>query len=268
MMPLRSTTPPAMPTRRLASLLLLSLACAAAPVLAQKATPRHGYEVLRSYPHRPSSFTQGLLYRDGILYESTGLEGRSSVMQVMLETGEVLREEALPDIYFGEGIVDWDDKIIQLSWKHGVGFVRDHKTLALRSTFRYDGEGWGLTRDTKRIIMSDGTSQLRFLDPATLKETGRLSVTEQGRPVDKLNELEYIKGEIWANVWQSNEIVRIDPKSGHVTGRIDLSGLLRPEEAARADVLNGIAYDAKGERIFVTGKLWPRLFEIRIKPKR
>jgi glutaminyl-peptide cyclotransferase len=254
-------------TRRLACLLLLSLAGAAPPVIAQsKSTPRYGVEVVRSYPHNPNSFTQGLLFRDGQLYESTGLEGRSSVLLVRLETGVAQQEEALPAQYFGEGIVDWDDKIIQLTWQHGVGFVRDRKTLALLSTFRYPGEGWGLARDAKRIIMSDGTSQLRFLDPATLKETGRLNITEQGRPVDKLNELEYIKGEIWANVWQSNEIVRIDPKSGRVTSRIDLSGLLKPEEAARADVLNGIAYDAKGNRIFVTGKLWPRLFEIRLKP--
>jgi glutaminyl-peptide cyclotransferase len=253
-------------TRRLACLLLLSLAGAAPPVSAQgKTTPRYGYEVVRSYPHNPNAFTQGLLFRDGQLYESTGLEGRSSVLLVRLETGVVQQEEALPAQYFGEGIVDWEDKIIQLTWQHGVGFVRDRKTLALLSTFRYPGEGWGLARDAKRIIMSDGTNQLRFLDPATLKETGRLTVTEQGRPVDKLNELEYIKGEIWANVWQSHEIVRIDPKSGHVTGRIDLSGLLKPEEAARADVLNGIAYDAKGDRIFVTGKLWPRLFEIRLR---
>lgn len=253
-------------TRRLACLLLLLSICAAAPASPQ--TPRYGYEVLRSYPHNPNAFTQGLLYRDGMLYESTGLEGRSSVLQVRLETGQALREEALPPIYFGEGIVDWDDKIIQLTWKHGVGFVRDRKTLALLSTFRYPGEGWALTRDAKRIIMSDGTSQLRFLDPASLKETGRLSVTEQGQPVERLNELEYIKGEIWANIWHSNEIVRIDPSSGRVTGRIDLAGLLKPEEAGGADVLNGIAYDAKGDRIFVTGKLWPRLFEIRIKPKR
>lgn len=256
-------------TRRLAcSLLLLSLASVAVPVTAQTHTPRFGYEVVRSYPHNPNAFTQGLLFRDGQLYESTGLEGRSSVLLVRLETGVAQQEEALPAQYFGEGIVDWEDKIIQLTWRHGVGFVRDRKTLALLSTFRYPGEGWALTRDAKRLIMSDGTQQLRFLDPATLKETGRLNVTEQGRPVERLNELEYIKGEIWANIWQSDEIVRIDPKSGRVTGRIDLSGLLKPEEAARADVLNGIAYDAKADRIFVTGKLWPRLFEIRLKPKR
>lgn len=256
-------------TRRLAcSLLLLSLARVAVPVTAQTHTPRFGYEVVRSYPHNPNAFTQGLLFRDGQLYESTGLEGRSSVLLVRLETGVAQQEEALPAQYFGEGIVDWEDKIIQLTWRHGVGFVRDRKTLALLSTFRYPGEGWALTRDAKRLIMSDGTQQLRFLDPATLKETGRLNVTEQGRPVERLNELEYIKGEIWANIWQSDEIVRIDPKSGRVTGRIDLSGLLKPEEAARADVLNGIAYDAKADRIFVTGKLWPRLFEIRLKPKR
>ena len=256
--------------QRLARLLLalsLSLVAALPPAWAQYAqTPRYGVQVLKKYPHDTGAFTEGLFYRDGILYESTGLEGRSVVRQVRLESGAVLREEALPAQYFGEGIVDWDERLIQLSWKNGVGFVRDRATLALKATFRYAGEGWALTRDARRIIMSDGSSQLRFLDPQSLKETGRVTVREQGRPIDRLNELEYIRGEVWANVWQTDEIVRIDPNSGRVTGRIELAGLLTREEAGRVDVLNGIAYDAQGDRIFVTGKFWPWVFEIRLRP--
>lgn len=242
----------------LAASLALALPACAAPA------PVQGYEVVRTFPHDRGAFTQGLFMRDGVLYESTGLNGRSSVRRVSLETGAVEQKADLDPKYFGEGAVDWDDKIVQLTWTHGLGFVRDRSTFAVTSTFSYAGEGWGLTRDDRRIIMSDGTAELRFLDPKTLKETGRVKVTEDGRPIDQLNELEFIKGEVWANVWQTDQIVRIDPKTGKVVGRLDLSGLLTPQEARRADVLNGIAYDAKADRIFVTGKLWPWMFEIKV----
>ncbi len=236
---------------------------AALPACAQPA-PVQSYEVVRTFPHDRQAFTEGLLVRDGQLYESTGLEGRSWVRKVDLETGSVQQQESLDPKYFGEGIVDWGDEIIQLTWQNGVGFVRDRSTFAVKSTFNYTGEGWALTKDDRRIIMSDGTDELRFLDPKTLKETGRVKVTDDGRPVDQINELEFIKGEVWANIWQTDQIIRIDPKTGKVVGRLDLSGLLTPQEAARADVLNGIAYDAKADRIFVTGKFWPWLFEIKV----
>lgn len=239
---------------------------AALPACSAPEPPPHtqGYEIVRTYPHDRQAFTEGLLFRDGLLYESTGLEGRSWVRRVTLETGAVQQQADLDPKYFGEGIVDWGDKLVQLTWKDGVGFVRDRATFAVKSTFNYQGEGWSLTRDERRIIMSDGTDELRFLDPETLKETGRVKVTEFGQPVDQINELEFIKGEVWANVWQTDQIIRIDPKTGNVVGRLDLSGLLTADEARHADVLNGIAYDAKGDRIFVTGKFWPWVFEIKV----
>lgn len=252
---------------RLAALLLVG---AGSPLAhAHAATPVYGYEVVRTYPHDPNAFTEGLFLRDGFLYESTGLQGASSIRKIVLETGGVENERQISSQYFGEGIVDWKDKLIELTWKDQIGFVYGIDDFETRGEFAYEGEGWALTRDDKRLIMSDGTSRLRFLDPETLKETGGVTVTDEGRPVDQLNELEWVKGEILANIWQTDRIARIDPATGKVKGWIDLTGLLPPEERARADVLNGIAYDAKADKLIVTGKLWPRLYEIRlVAPKR
>jgi len=184
---------------------------------------------------------------------------------VQLENGAVLQIQKLEERYFGEGIALVGDSIVQLTWQAGVGFVYDRTTFQRSRTFSYTGEGWGLAYDGTRLIMSDGTAFLRFLDPKTLKETGRVQVTDGGRPVQQINELEVVKGEVYANVWQSDRIARIDPKSGQVRGWIDLKGILDPKDAAGVDVMNGIAYDAAGDRLFVTGKLWPKLFEIRVK---
>jgi len=225
------------------------------------------YEVVHSFPHDVHAFTEGLFYLNGVLYESTGLQGHSSIRKVQLESGKVLQKIDIPSQYFGEGIVAWKDRLVSLTWQSHVGFVFDLATLKLRHRFHYDGEGWALTQDGKRIIMSDGTSDLRLLDPQTLKETGRLHVRLDGTPVDQLNELEWVNGEILANVWQTNWVVRINPDTGQVAGLIDLSGLL-PESArvpGQTDVLNGIAYDTEHDRLFVTGKNWPKLFEIRLK---
>jgi glutamine cyclotransferase len=226
--------------------------------------PTYGYEVVRSYPHDRTAFTQGIIFRDGVFYEGTGLNGRSTLRKVKPETGEVLAAKPLGPEYFGEGITDWKGSLLQITWKNEIGFVYDVNTFERTRTFSYTGEGWGLTHDGTRIIMSDGTAQLRFLDPSTLSETGRITVRDARGPVEELNELEYIKGEIYANVWRTERIARISPKDGRVTGWIDLAGLLTPAERAGTDVLNGIAYDAAGDRLFVTGKLWPRVFEIKI----
>ncbi|MGD1049317.1 MAG: glutaminyl-peptide cyclotransferase [Candidatus Krumholzibacteriaceae bacterium] len=230
------------------------------------AAPVCGYRIIHAYPHDPGAFTQGLIYRDGFLFESTGLNGRSTLRKVRLETGEVIRERALEPQYFGEGLTDWGDTLIQLTWKSNVAFLYDEDTFAARGTFGYDGEGWGLTHDARRLIMSDGSASLRFLDPATFRETGRLLVTDRGFPVGDLNELELVKGEIYANVWETDRIAMISPTSGLVTGWIDLGGLAPStvDTGAGDAVLNGIAYDARGDRLFVTGKLWPTLFEIRL----
>jgi glutamine cyclotransferase len=229
------------------------------------AAPVHTYKVKRTYPHDSSAFTQGLVYLDGILYESTGLRGRSSLRKVDIETGSVLqRSELLPE-YFGEGIAVLGDRIYQLTWTTGVGFVYDRKTLALLQEFHYGIEGWGMTHDGSRLIVSDGSSTLYYWDPRTFREVRRLPVTNQGKPVTNLNELEYVEGEIYANVWQQDRIARISPETGNVLGWIDLKGLLPPADRhGGEDVLNGIAYDPQGKRLFVTGKLWPKLFEIEI----
>jgi glutamine cyclotransferase len=272
-----------MPVRRLLLRLLCGLALAAPALLprpglaspagapaAQAAAPAtipvYTYQVVRTYPHDLAAFTQGLFYQDGFLYESTGLHGRSSVRQVRLETGEVLRKTDLPQHIFGEGSTAWGDRLIVLSWQSQTGFVLDLHSFAVTQRFAYPGEGWGLTHDGRQLIMSDGSAELRFLDPQTLREVRRLRVTAGGRPVDRLNELEWMDGEVLANVWQTDRIARIDPQTGHVTGWIDLAGILpAPYRIANyTDVLNGIAYDAAGQRLFVTGKLWPRLFEIRL----
>jgi len=244
---------------------LAALAALAPAPAAQTRAPVYGYTVVNSYPHDPQAFTQGLIFRDGVLYESTGLNGRSSVRKVRLETGEVLQRYDVDARYFAEGMTDWGNQLVQLTYTSQIGFVYDLATFALVRTFTYTGEGWGLTRDRKRLIMSDGTSALRFLDPRTLRETGRVTVRDAGRPIDHLNELEWIKGEVFANVWLTDRIAIIAPESGRVTGWLDLSGIRGPARSGTDDVLNGIAYDAARDRLFVTGKLWPRLYEIRIK---
>lgn len=226
-----------------------------------------GYRVVRTYPHDPSAFTQGLQYIDGTLYESTGLNGRSEIRKVNLTTGAVLQRRALEAEFFGEGIVVFGDRLFQLTWKAQKGFIYRANTFERLRSFEYRGEGWGLTHDGRHLIMSDGSAELRFWDPQTLEEVRRLKVHDGARPVLNLNELEFVRGEILANVWQSNRIARIDPKSGAVTSWLDLAGLLPARQSAGADVLNGIAYDAAGDRLFVTGKLWPALFEIKIVPR-
>ncbi len=233
----------------------------------QPPVPTYGYEVVRSYPHDRGAFTQGLLVRDGFFYEGTGMNGRSGIRKVKIDTGEVLQIKPLGAEYFGEGITEWKGSLIQITWQSEIGFVYDINTFERTKTWSYKGEGWGLTHDDTRVIMSDGSSALRFLDPVTLKETGRIVVRDARGSVNELNELEYIKWEIYANVWRTDRIARISPKDGRVTGWIDLAGLLPQPERADTDVLNGIAYDAAGDRLFVTGKLWPRVFEIKLVPR-
>jgi glutamine cyclotransferase len=235
-------------------------------VTGQGVPTTYGYRVVNAYPHDSRAYTQGLVYRDGFLYESTGLNGRSSVRKVRLETGEVVQQHRLDGKYFGEGLTDWDSRLVQLTWQTNVGFVYDLATFKPVRTFTYPGEGWGLTHDGKRLIMSDGepSGELRFLDPSSFKELGRLTVRDQNRPVGNLNELEFVNGEIFANVYQTDRIARIEPSSGRVVGWIDLQGLLPAADRRGVDVLNGIAYDPARDRLFVTGKLWPRLFEIRL----
>jgi glutaminyl-peptide cyclotransferase len=241
----------------------------AVPAWARAAVPVYDYEVVHVYPHDPEAFTEGLFFLNGFLYESTGLEGHSSIRKVRLRTGEVLERHDIPGQYFGEGIVNWGSRLIELTWQSHVGFIYDLNTFKPLGDFHYEGEGWALTQDGTQIFMSDGTSTLRVLNPKTLLPAGMIPVTLDGKPVERLNELEWIKGEIFANVWQTNWILRIDPRDGHVAGIVDLRGLLPAEDtvAGTTDVLNGIAYDALGNRLFVTGKNWPKLFEIRLKPR-
>ena len=238
--------------------------------------PEYTYHVVHVYPHDPTAFTEGLFYFRGFLFESTGLDGgRSSVRKVKLETGEPVEKYRLPDEYFGEGIVKWRDKIYQLTYKSETGFIFDFDTFAKKGEFHYRGQGWAFTTDGKQIYM-DGSRgvqadasdpEIRVWDPESLRETGVIRVTDEGRPVSNLNELEWVKGEIFANIWQTNRVARIDPKSGKVVGWIDLTGLLTAAESQAADVLNGIAYDEEHDRLFVTGKLWPKLFEIKLLKK-
>lgn len=225
----------------------------------------YSYRIVNVYPHDRGAFTQGLVYEDGIFYEGTGLRQESSLRRVRPETGDVLQLYSLPAQYFGEGITIKGERIIQLTWQARVGFVYDKDSFDLLGAFSYPTEGWGITHDGVRLIMSDGTSVLRFWDPETYQEIGQVQVYDEFGPVIMLNELEYVRGKVYANVWQSDLVVIIDPKSGWVTGRIDLRGLLKPEDFAQpVDVLNGIAYDAEGDRLFVTGKKWPKLFEIEL----
>jgi glutamine cyclotransferase len=233
---------------------------------AQHALRADTFKVIHTYPHDANAFTQGLIYQDGHLYESTGLTGKSSVRIVDLTSGRVLKQYDLAGKYFGEGLTNWGNELIQLTWQAQLGFVYDRATLAWKKSFSYKGEGWGLTHDDQQLILSDGTPELRFLDPQSFAEKRRVTVTdEKGQPVLNLNELEYIHGEIYANIWQTDEIIRISPQTGKVVGRIDLTGLIDKSELASSDaVLNGVAYDAKTDRLFVTGKLWPKLFEIKV----
>ena len=228
--------------------------------------PHHyTYEVINSFPHDPEAFTQGLVFDNGRLFEGTGLYGKSTLRQVQLGTGVVLRSLSLSSQYFGEGITIYKDQVIQLSWRSNTGFLYDKESFQLLQTFNYATEGWGITQDGVRLIVSDGTATLYFWDPVTFEEIGRIEVYDQDGPVVRLNELEYVRGEVFANVWYTDRIAIINPSTGRVTGWINLEGLLDSEEGLEsADVLNGIAYDAKNNRLFVTGKRWPKLFEIRL----
>jgi glutamine cyclotransferase len=238
-------------------------------VAQETVTPIYTYRVVNVYPHDPKGFTQGLAFDEGVLYEGTGLLARSSLRRVELETGQVLQLQALPAHLFGEGVTVFGDRIIQLTWKSHVGLVYDKETFERQRDFAYPTEGWGLTHDGMRLIISDGSSTLHFLDPETLEEIGQIDVHYDGVPVTRLNELEYVQGEVFANVWKTDLVARIDPETGQVVGWIELVGLLSPEDHdGPIGVLNGIAYDPEDDRLFVTGKLWSKLFEIKLVPLR
>ncbi len=231
------------------------------------AVPIGGFQIKHVYPHDTGAFTEGLFYLDGDLFESAGLVGQSNIRRVRLRDGAVVQSQAIGSNLFGEGIVNWGDEIISLTWQDHLGFRWDLKTLRQKKTFGYAGEGWALTQDGKHLIMSDGTSVIRFRDPITFREVRHIQVTADGRPLDNLNELEWVKGEIFANIWQTHLIARIDPQTGRVKAWIDMSGLPETGGAATTDaVLNGIAYDRKQDRLFVTGKNWPHLYEVRLTP--
>jgi glutamine cyclotransferase len=236
-----------------------------APVRVQN----YNYEIVRVYPHDRTAFTQGLLYLNGVLYESTGLNGQSSLRKVDLQTGQVLQKIDVPSQYFAEGLALFNNRLYQLTWQSRLGFIYDLETFQVRRTFNYRGEGWGLTHDGQQLIMSDGTNMLRFLDPETLDPKREVEVKDGDRPINFLNELEYVRGDVWANVWQTDKLVRIEPSTGRVNGWVNLSGLLTAEDRQQpVEVLNGIAYDEAGDRLFVTGKLWPKLFEIKLVQRR
>lgn len=232
-----------------------------------KALPVYTYQVLNTFPHDPTSYTQGLIYRDSTLYEGSGLYGQSTLRQVTLESGNVEKMIQLPQQYFGEGITELDGRLYQLTWREGVGFVYDAESFEQLQTFSYPFEGWGLTHDGARLILSDGSPNLYFLNPESLQIIGQIAVTAENIPVPRLNELEYVEGEVWANVYQTACIARIDPASGNVLGWIDITGILPMEDLPGSEVPNGIAYDPDGKRIFITGKLWPKLFEIAVVQK-
>ena len=228
--------------------------------------PRYGYQIVNIWPHDSNAFTQGLILMDGKLLESTGEEGRSSLRQVDLESGRVLKKVDVPVPYFAEGIALLNGKIYQLTWQHQLGFIYDAQTFERTGQFNYSGEGWGLTTDGQSLILSDGSSHLRFINPADFKVTRTISVVDGQRQIDQLNELEYVNGEIYANVWHDNRIATINPQTGHINAWIDLNGLMQPGELQDPEaVLNGIAYDHANNKLSVTGKLWPRLFEIKLK---
>jgi len=245
--------------------ILLSLSCAlgAAP-----ASAADSYRIIHIYPHDPHAFTQGLVFVDGNLYESTGINGESSLRMVDLESGRIVQQQLVDSKYFAEGLTNWGSTLVQLTWETHIGLVYDRFSFRLLRTFPFTGEGWGLTQDGKSLILSDGTPSLRFIDPATFTEVRQITVKDRGKPVGEINELEYIDGQVYANIWHSDRIARIAPQTGKVLGWIDLKGLL--PEAGRTNpeaVLNGIAWDAAHRRLFVTGKLWPKLFEIEVVPE-
>ena len=247
--------------------LFLAVAFAMLADPAPKAPPppieRCGYRIVQSYPHDAKSFTQGLFWDSGHLYEATGQYGQSRLARLDLKTGKAIAQTKLPADQFGEGITRWRDQIIGVTWQGGVGNRWRIKDLKPVGTFKYEGEGWGLTMVGDRLVLSDGTSALRFFDPATMKEEKRVTVRYGGRPITMINELETIDGQIWANIWMTDFIVRIDPGTGDVTSLIDLTGLRADAGATGTDsVLNGIAWDAKQKRLFVTGKYWPKLYQI------
>ena len=244
------------------------LATQAAKKTSTASVPQYTYKIVKVYPHDPGAYTQGLVYKDGVFYEGTGLNGRSSLRKVRLESGEVLQRVDLPPEFFGEGIALLEGKIFQLTWKGGTGFIYDARDFHLLRKFSYPGEGWGLTTDGHLLYMSDGTPGIRVLNPESLKEVRRIKVHDGTSPIAELNELEFINGEIFANIWQTDRIARISPHTGKVVGWIDLSGILSPMYRRTTDaVLNGIAYDAQRKRLFVTGKLWPNVFEITLVKK-
>lgn len=251
-------------SQRLALILMTLSLPTIAP--AQISAPLDTYKIVHVYPHDPKAFTQGLIFVDGHLYESTGLKGRSSLRMVDLYTGNVLQKHDLPPDIFGEGLTDWEATLIQLTWTSHKAFVYDRFSFSLQKMMSYQGEGWGLTHDSGQLILSDGSATLRFLEPKSFKVTRQLKVRDQsGRAIENLNELEFVRGEIYANVWQTDEIIRISPGTGRILGRIELKGIINKEELqGEGAVLNGIAYDEKGDRLFVTGKLWPKLFEIKV----
>lgn len=277
---MRNKKPVPRPGRILFSLLLAWTGCAksalerppsvpALPAAAAGAPARYTCEVVAAWPHDRGAFTQGLVFRAGGFLESTGLNGQSTLREVELKTGRVLKQIPVARQYFAEGLAVMGDHAYQLTWQGGKGFVYDADTFRLEREFAYDGEGWGLTTDGRNLILSDGTDRIRFLDPVSFRVERTISVIADGNPVRHLNELEWIRGEIFANVWQTDQIVRIDPASGQVRGVIDCSGLLSAaDRGPDTDVLNGIAYDANGDRLFVTGKRWPKIFEVRIRPLR
>ncbi|HEX5109270.1 MAG TPA: glutaminyl-peptide cyclotransferase [Vicinamibacterales bacterium] len=288
--PSRRTTPPPPGRRRAPKLWLVVVPVAAVAVAAlmfvpsrprpaietpvaavqQPEVPVHGYEVVHEYPHDAQAFTQGLIFRNGFLYESTGLEGMSTLRKVEIETGRVVQQRKLENRYFAEGLTEWGNELVQLTYTSKVGFVYDLATFEPKGTFEYTGQGWGLTHDGQRLIMSDGNrdGELRFLDPVTRREQGRITVRDRGRPVADLNELEFVQGQLYANVWHTDRIAVIRLDTGDVSAWIDLAGLKPASAQSSEAVLNGIAYDAARDRLFVTGKWWPRLYEIRVRPRK
>jgi len=261
----KASAPPAAPSDAPKA----TVRAAAAPAAPATVAPVYGYSVVAKYPHSTDSYTEGFLYKDGKFYEGTGMEGRSGLQVLDPATAKVLQERKMTNNFFGEGVVDWGPNILQWTWQTHIGVVMDRATLKPLHTFTYTGEGWGMTHDNKRLITSDGSATLRFRNPETFEETGHIDVKDGDKPVDQLNELEYINGEIWANVWHLERIARISPKDGKVISWVDVTGIL-PASEKRDDesVLNGIAYDEAKGRIFITGKQWPTIFEIKVGPKK
>jgi glutamine cyclotransferase len=256
--------------RVVACLFLVTVALLSARPVAQGGSqPIYGYRIVNVYPHDVQAYTQGLVFIEGYFFESTGLLGRSTLRKVEPATGRVVQQRPIDAKYFAEGLTEWKGQLVQLTWKGGLGFVYDRTTFAPIRTFDYTGEGWGLTHDGTSLILSDGSSSLRILSPVSFQETKKLAVRDRGAPVSNLNELEVVRGEIYANVWHTNRIARISPASGDVISWIDLTGLLAPGAVTDPEaVLNGIAYDAVRDRLFVTGKLWPKIFEIQLERRR